>query len=39
MNAGCDLVALDEFGDKLQRWEYAPMAGLPYSLFLVGRKR
>lgn len=39
LNAGCDLVALDEFGDELQRWEYALMAGLPYYLLLVGRKR
>ena len=38
MNAGCGLVALEEFDDDLQRWEYAPMAGLPHYLLLVGRK-
>ena len=39
MDAGCELLAIDEFGDELQRWEYAPMEGLPESLLLVGRKR
>ena len=39
IGAGCELVAMDEFGDERQRWEYAPVEGLPYSLLLVGRKR
>ena len=39
MDAGCELLAIDEFGDELQRWENAPMAGLPHYLLLVGRKR
>ena len=39
MDAGCELLAIDEFGDELQRWENAPMDGLPYCLLLVGRKR
>ena len=38
LTAGCCLVALDEFGEELQSWEYAPMAGLPHYLLLVGRK-
>ena len=39
MDAGCELLAIDEFGDETQRWEYAPMTRLPYYLLLVGRKR
>ena len=39
MEAGCELAAIDEFGDRRQRWEYAPMDGLPYYLLLLGRKR
>jgi SAM-dependent methyltransferase len=39
MDAGCELEAIDEFGDKIERWEYSPMTGLPYYLLLVGRKR
>lgn len=39
MGAGCALEAIDEFGDKIERWESAPMTGLPYYLLLVGRKR
>ena len=39
MEGGCDLVAIHEFGDQRERWEWAPMAGLPNSLLLVGRKR
>ena len=38
MTAGCCLVALDEFGEEVQRWEHASMAGLPHYLLLVGRK-
>ena len=39
MNGGCELVAIDEFGDGEECWETAPMTGLPGSLLLVGRKR
>ena len=39
MDAGCELAAIDEFGDEFQRWENAPMDGLPYYLLMVGRKR
>lgn len=39
MESGCDLVAIHEFGDQRERWESAPMAGLPKSLLLVGRKQ
>ena len=39
MKAGCELLAMDEFGDGLQRWEMAPMTGLPYYLLLKGRRR
>ena len=39
IDGGCDLVAIREFGDRLERWETAPMAGLPNALLLVGRKR
>ena len=39
VDAGCDLVAIDEFGDQAEGWEEAPMAGLPNCLLVVGRKR
>ena len=39
MEAGCDLTAIHECGDRRERWESAPLAGLPASLLLVGRKR
>jgi SAM-dependent methyltransferase len=39
MEAGCDLLAIDEIGDGVERWEGAPMSGLPNYLLLVGRKR
>ena len=39
MDGGCDLVALDEFGDQFEQSEWAPTAGLPNWLLLVGRKR
>ena len=38
IDAGCQLVALEEFGEEVERWEDAPMEGLPGSLLLVGRK-
>ena len=36
---GCDLVAMDEFGDQTEWWEQVPLAGLPRCLLLVGRRR
>jgi SAM-dependent methyltransferase len=37
--AGCCLIHAEEFGDTCETWEGAPMAGLPESLLLVGRRR
>ena len=39
LSAGCDLVAIEEFGDQQVGWEAAPVAGLPHSLLLAGRRR
>jgi hypothetical protein len=39
MEAGCDLLAIDEIGDGVERWEGAPMSALPNYLLLVGQKR
>jgi len=39
LNAGCELMALEEVGEGDEEWESAPLAGLPQSLLLVGRKR
>lgn len=39
LDAGCELVFLDEMGDKRDSWETAPLEGLPEFLLLVGRKR
>lgn len=36
--SGCQLVHAEEFGDTCGEWEGAPMAGLPESLLLVGRR-
>jgi SAM-dependent methyltransferase len=36
--SGCQLVHAEEFGDTCEEWEGAPMAGLPGSLLLVGRR-
>lgn len=36
--AGCRLVHAEEFGDTAESWEGAPMAGLPESLLLIGRR-
>lgn len=38
IDAGCELVAVDELGDQPQDWEVAPLSGLPECLILVGRK-
>jgi SAM-dependent methyltransferase len=39
LNAGCELLCLQEFGDGRQDWETAPLEGLPEALLLVGRKK
>ena len=36
--AGCRLVHAEEFGDDCEEWEGAPMAGLPETLLLIGRR-
>src|SRR5216683_3072948 len=36
--SACQLVHAEEFGDTCGEWEGAPMAGLPASLLLVGRR-
>jgi SAM-dependent methyltransferase len=36
--SGCQLIHAEEFGDRSEDWERAPMAGLPGSLLLVGRR-
>ncbi len=36
--SGCQLIHAEEFGDAVKDWEDAPMAGLPRSLLLVGRR-
>lgn len=39
IHGGCELAAIREIGDRRERWESAPLAGLPNALLLVGRKR
>ena len=39
LDAGCELVAVDEIGDQPQGWERTPLQGLPENLLLLGRKR
>ncbi len=39
LDAGCELIRVDEFGEQPEGWEVAPLGGLPKSLLLVGRKR
>ena len=36
--SGCRLIHVEEFGDTAAEWEGAPMAGLPLTLLLVGRR-
>lgn len=36
--SGCELIHADEFGDTVDEWEGAPMAGLPLAILLVGRR-
>ena len=38
ISSGCLLIYAEEFGDTSESWEGAPMAGLPASLLLVGRR-
>jgi SAM-dependent methyltransferase len=38
LGAGCALVHAEEFGDTSDRWEGAPLDGLPKFLLLVGRR-
>jgi SAM-dependent methyltransferase len=38
LDAGCRLVHVEEFGDRCEQWEGAPMAGLPEFMLLVGRR-
>jgi SAM-dependent methyltransferase len=38
LSAGCTLIHAEEFGDRCETWEGAPMSGLPQSLLLVGRR-
>jgi len=35
---GCQIVHVEEFGDASERWEGAPLAGLPETILLVGRR-
>ena len=37
LEAGCDVLLVDEFGDQPEDWEVAPLAGLPQSLLIVAR--
>ena len=40
MDAGCELLAVEEFGSGSDGdWEVSPVAGLPRVLLVVGRKR
>jgi SAM-dependent methyltransferase len=38
LSSGCRLVHAEEFGDASEPWKAAPVAGLPASLLLVGRR-
>lgn len=40
LNAGCELVAVDEFGNQQESHEEGPsLAGLPGSLLIVAQKK
>lgn len=39
LGAGCQLLHAGEFGNTCEEWEGAPVAGLPATLLLVGRRR
>jgi len=36
--SACQVVHVEEFGDTADKWEGAPMAGLPLTLLLVARR-
>lgn len=36
--SGCELIHAEEFGDTCDPWEGSPMAGLPATLLLIGRR-
>jgi SAM-dependent methyltransferase len=38
ISSGCQVIHAEEFGDTCERYEGAPMAGLPKTLLLVGRR-
>lgn len=38
LDAGCDLISLQELGDARQSWETPNLVGLPEDLLIVGRK-
>jgi SAM-dependent methyltransferase len=38
LSSRCQLVHAEEFGDTSETWEGAPLAGLPATLLLVGRR-
>ena len=39
MDAGCDLLLLEDMGDEPEAWEVAPLRGLPQALLIVSRKK
>ena len=39
VEAGAELVKVEEFGDESEAWERAPLAGLPRCLLIVSRKK
>lgn len=39
LQAGCELIACEEYGEGAEDWEKAPLGGLPRVLLLVGRKQ
>ena len=39
LDSGCELLLLEEFGDRQPDWTPIPVAGLPGSLILAGRKK
>ena len=38
LSSGCQLIHVEELGDASESWEGAPVAGLPATLLLVGRR-
>ena len=40
LDGGCELLALEEYGDGRQHWEEGtPLEKMPENLLLVGRKK